>query len=722
MRVECESCTRSLDFSGERPSFCAYCGTPIPKSPLSGTRTYHPAPIRENEIPTQISGTNHNLTYQGDEQDPTQLGDYQIIRRLGSGGMGTVFLAEDKTNGRNVAIKVINPRIAASPDNLERFRQEGRLASLITHPRCVFVYQADEDRGRPYIVMELMPGATLKDIVTQQGPLPAGQAINKILDVIEGLQAAHQMGVIHRDVKPSNCFVMPDGRVKVGDFGLSKFLPAELGQVQSVTPTPQRLTRAENDERALTRTGVFVGTPLFASPEQIKGEDVDYRSDLYSVAATLYFLLTGKAPFEGIDNTATIARIVSDDPESVCRSRPEISPELDRVIMRALDRKCELRYTSLAEFKQALLPFRPGYLQNAPRLDRVRAAIVDTATLAPLILLIYQLMPYLLAHEELVDITADVVMWLVILAYFLITEVMAGASFGKWLLRLRVGGSRPGKPPKRRQLLLRAVGFFIIVALPGLVGFMLTGYHWVKWLLHGAGLLLLFDSMRARGGYRGLHEVLSGTCVVQVPISHRTLTIPIIPPKEAAPLPSGMPKQIGMYSVHGIHRVLDDKIFLEGMDLVLDRPVWLVMRPLEEGKIAPARREISRGSRLRWLGGGDAALDPRSEKLSHHWDAFIAPTSGCSLTRLVSLKGRLTWADAREILLQLAKELSTSLQDGTFPDELGPEQVWLQPDGRLVVIGARFDSQDNQGALYQQATSDVSRSFLFMQQTAALIL
>lgn len=724
MRVQCDSCDRTLDIKGDRPSFCAYCGKALGNHSLSRTGTYHPESTDVNSLLTQVPPPERQLTFAGaDLSQPNQIGCYKVLRRLGSGGMGTVFRAEDLNNGRHVAIKLINPQVAASSDNLERFRQEGKLASLITHPRSVFVYQADEERGRPYIVMELMPGATLKDIITQQGPLPIGSAINKILDVIDGLQAAHEIGVIHRDVKPSNCFVLPDGHVKVGDFGLSKFLPNTTAGDKRATSTPHPQETAEQAE-ALTRSGTFVGTPLFASPEQIKGDPLDFRSDLYSVSATLYYLLTGHAPFEGGDNTATIARIVSEDPVPISALRPEVSPELDRVIMRGLERQRELRFSTLAEFKQALLPFVPGYLQNAQRIARFRAAIVDAATLIPLLLLVNQVISQLFSEErwggELQDLISDLILWLVILGYYLVTEVLFGASFGKWLLGLRISGARPGQPPKRRQLLLRALGFFVIVALPGLLGLALTGSDRLKWALHGIGFLLLIDSMRARAGFRGLHEVLSKTRVVQIPTSPRKQTFPALPPRSAAPLPPGMPARVGSYAIQGIHRVLDDRIFLEGTDLVLDRPVWLVLRPQDEGKIASARRELSRPTRLRWLGGGDLPLEARSKRLTHHWDAFIAPTNGCALPTLVALQGRMSWADVRPLLLQLSQELTTALADGTFPDELGPEQVWLQPDGQLMVIGARFPT--DMQTQTPDAASETARSVLFLRQAATIML
>ena len=143
---------------------------------------------------------------------------------LGAGGMGTVYEAEAPGTGTRVAVKLLSSRLASNPTSVERFRQEGRLASQLAHPRCVFVLSADTDDGRPYIVMELMPGRTLKDLVDERGPLAPEEAISRVLDVIDGLAEAHRVGMIHRDVKPSNCFLTADDRVKVGDFGLSKSL------------------------------------------------------------------------------------------------------------------------------------------------------------------------------------------------------------------------------------------------------------------------------------------------------------------------------------------------------------------------------------------------------------------------------------------------------------------------------------------------------------------
>ncbi|HMO35196.1 MAG TPA: RDD family protein, partial [Gemmatales bacterium] len=381
--------------------------------------------------------------------------------------------------------------------------------------------------------------------------------------------------------------------------------------------------------------------------------------------------------------------------------------------------------SSLAEFRNALLQFQPGYLQNAPRSLRIRAAIVDAALLFPLILLLHQLIPLFFEHEiwgeELVDLVSDAATWIFVLVYFLGTEVMAGASFGKWLLHLRVGGLKPGRPPKRRQLLLRALGFFAIVALPGLLALALTGNNWIMWLFHGLGLLLLLDSMRAQGGYRGVHEILSKTSVVLVPAAPQALQFPLVPPQPPSPLPPNIPTRIGNYAIDGIHRVMEDRIFLAGTDLILGRQVWLVMRPLEEGKLTPARREISRSSRLRWLGGGDVGLERSSAKLTHHWDAFIAPTTGCSLTHVISQRGPLNWSTSRFLLLQLADELAIALTDDTFPDGLSLDLIWLQPDGRVMLVGSRNHEMNTDSNPLEQ-DNDVVHALQFLRRAAQVML
>ena len=175
---------------------------------------------------------------------------------------------------------------------VERFLKEASLAASLSHPRSTYVYEAGRDGEHFYTVMELMPGRTLNDLVKENGPLPITDAVDFTLDAVDGLEAAHAAGIVHRDVKPSNCFLTEDSRVKIGDFGLSKSLVSDS---------------------SLTMTGMFLGTPQFAAPEQIRHQPIDERTDIYALATSLYYLVAGKPPFVG-GAAAVLAQIVADDP------------------------------------------------------------------------------------------------------------------------------------------------------------------------------------------------------------------------------------------------------------------------------------------------------------------------------------------------------------------------------------------------------------------------
>src|SRR5579859_1604316 len=296
MLIVCPHCNRELNVSGDPPSFCAYCGQSLSR--------VNAASVATDTASTQPFQRQPAVTFDG---VPESIGGYRVIRKLGSGGMGVVLEAQDSSSGRHVAIKVLAEQMFDSPSTLERFRQEGRVASQIAHPRCVFVLRTDEDAGRPYIVMELMPGYTLRDLVAEAGPLAVEEAVARTLEVIDGLQEAHRLGVIHRDVKPSNCFLLEDGTAKVGDFGLCKII---------------------RREGHLTHTGAYVGTVLFSAPEQLRNDPLDYRADVYSVAATFYYLLTGRAPHSSESHTEAVARAASEDPQDVRDHRPDVSRPL----------------------------------------------------------------------------------------------------------------------------------------------------------------------------------------------------------------------------------------------------------------------------------------------------------------------------------------------------------------------------------------------------------
>ena len=243
-----------------------------------------------------------------------RVGLYRIERLLGRGGMGEVYEAEHLEHGRRIALKVLSPGLSDAIDRA-RFLREGQLAAAVNHPHVVYIYGSEDIAGMPAIAMELLPGGTLKERVEKEGPLAPIEAVDAMLQVVSGLEAAHEAGVLHRDIKPSNCFVDADGTVKVGDFGLA--IPA-LEHMQ------------------LTAMGTIQATPQFASPEQLRGKPLDVRSDIYAVGATLYYLLTGRPPFDDRDVMALVSRIATESPTSPREVRPEVPRALAAVVLQCL--------------------------------------------------------------------------------------------------------------------------------------------------------------------------------------------------------------------------------------------------------------------------------------------------------------------------------------------------------------------------------------------------
>jgi hypothetical protein len=674
MQLACSHCGQVLDIPGKRPSFCAYCGQPLPAAdgkPGSTVDFDHEAVTRP---PVQADSDT------GDGADPAEVGGYRLLRVLGEGGMGKVYEAQDAATGRHVALKLIAAQYAGSAETVERFRREGRLASGLSHPRCVFVLAADEDAGRPYIVMELMPGDTLEDLLRKQGPLPPEQALPKILDVIEGLKEAHRLGVVHRDVKPSNCFVEPDGRVKVGDFGLAKSL------VQGAH---------------LTKTGSFLGTPLFASPEQIKGEPIGPHTDVYSVAATLYCLLTGRAPFQGDDPAATLARIVCDPPSPMRSLRPELPEALDQVVLRGLERDRKRRWHNLDEFEASLRPFLPGKLSfvglgvrfGAYWIDRILFLLLSGAILVPLAWFRGDNLVSILQGDEHTAQKAvyQLLEWLILLLYFAVPEAFWGWSLSKRWLGLRVVRSSGAGRPGLWQSLLRTGVFLALLNLGEIAGWVLVLFgaidskpmalivQLVPLMLLPVGIGLLLCTMRTRNGYRGLHEWASGTRVIRLPQAAFRRTFGTACKKELAVAhPASLPERIGLFHVLGAIRADGPDAVLLGEDPTLGRRVLIWLRPLTTSTpLADGRRGLSRATRPRWLAGGR-----HGDQL---WDAFLWP-AGQSLPDLVSAGGRLTWAEGRHLLTQLAEELAAAEEDATLPTTLTVGQVWVQSDGRFQLL------------------------------------
>ncbi len=266
--------------------------------------------------------------------------------------MGAVYEAEHLATGRRVGLKMLNHRLDSS-DMRRRFLREGRLSAAVSHPNSLYVFGSEEIEGHPVITMELAAGGTLKDKLDQRGPLPVAEAVDAMLDVIAGLEAAFTGGVLHRDIKPSGCFVNRDGSVKVGDFGLSV---STLGQ----------------DSSLVTATGVIMGTPAYAAPEQLRGDELDARADIYSVGATLFTLLTGRAPFDGHNAVQVVANAVNQSPKWVTEFRADVPRELARVVARCLAKEPGQRFPDYAALRSALLPFSSE--EPEPASMKVRAA------------------------------------------------------------------------------------------------------------------------------------------------------------------------------------------------------------------------------------------------------------------------------------------------------------------------------------------------------------
>ena len=305
------------------------------------------APPRHAEVPRLAEGQS--------------WGPYRIGRLLGRGGMGEVYEAEHVESGRRIALKVLRGRLQDA-DERARFLREGQLAASISHPHTVYIFGSEEIAGMPVISMELLPGGTLKDRVAAEGPLPPAEAVAAVLDIIGGLDAAQAAGILHRDIKPSNCFVDSDGSVKVGDFGLS-------------------ISTLARDVHQQLATG-FEGTPQFAAPEQLRGEPLDVRADIYAVGATLYYLLTGQPPFDARDLRELVDRVNTEPPKSPRVLRHEIPHGLAAVVLRCLAKDPAQRPSSYAALAEALRPFSIARREPAALGLRLLAGVVDIVLLS----------------------------------------------------------------------------------------------------------------------------------------------------------------------------------------------------------------------------------------------------------------------------------------------------------------------------------------------------
>lgn len=618
-------------------------------------------------IPTQADSGETMLNEKPKPRDLPRIGEifgtYRIERELGHGGMGAVYAAEHLESGRHVALKVLSHKLD-SPEARSRFLREGRLAASINHPNSVYVFGTDEIEGTPVISMELISGGTLQERVQRSGPLPVGEAVDAILQIIAGLEAAQAIGILHRDIKPANCFEDMDGTVKIGDFGLS-------------------ISTAARGESQLTLPGDFMGTPAFCSPEQIRGDELNVRSDMYAVGVTLFYLLTGRTPFEGKHMVQLLANALEKPAPSPSQFRPEIPQSLSHVVLRCLNKQAGERFGSYEELRRALLPFNSTAQSPATLRLRFVAYIGDTIlfTLVNWMVMFWFILDAVdfsnFQNTYLAYYIVGVGYFVMKLLYFSILEGVWGASIGKALVGLRVvrlNRSAPGIPC--------ALGRFILLSLPELL-FLVSELYDIK----GDGNLLLiygmialwgvltpaiFFTARRSNGFAAVHDLLTGTRVIQKSAYQPRVVIS----KTEGPVATteAMPK-LGPYHVMEALSTGDEGTLSLGYDTQLLRKVWIRQKKAGEPPVPQILRNIARSGRLRWLQG--------ECNENESWDAYEA-VNGTPLVSL--LNERQSWQTVRLWLHDLAVELEAAEKNNTMPGVLALDRVWITSEGRAKLL------------------------------------
>jgi eukaryotic-like serine/threonine-protein kinase len=635
---------------------------------------------------------------------PGEFGHYRLVRLLGKGGMGEVYEAEDLESGRRVALKILSQAMT-KPVDKARFLREGRLAASISHPHCVYVYSTEEIQGTPVIAMERVPGGTLKDRVKAKGPLGVTESVDAILQVISGLEAAAAAGILHRDVKPSNCFIESEGQIKVGDFGLS-------------------ISTLARDETQLTAGGTVLGTPAFASPEQLRGDELDVRSDIYAVGASLFYLLCGRVPFEEANVIKLVAKILEQAPPSPRELRPQVPKGLAAVVMRCLAKDRNDRFPTYASLTRELQFFGSTATNPATLGLRFLAAVIDFLALSiPMLPLsfLWSTRPFE-ARLELLLLIQAILGFVGYVLYFSLLEGFWGASLGKAVCGLRVVGPE-GRAPGFPRALLRSSIFLFVFQAPGLIGLLILGPRLVELARPGglastaifigpflswAMIALLFSTSRRGNGFAGVHELLSKTRVI---LKSSYETRPMVQMEREVAVFPHTARRIGPYEVLGSLRASQEHELLAGYDDRLRRKVWITLMPAGSSAVTTLRRDLSRAGRLRWLSGKRTGEDC--------WDAYEAVEG----KPLLAFPGEpQPWRTVRHWLHDLAEELNAALKDKSAPD-LGLDRVWITAGGRAKLLewpGPGLDRSLEESSLTAHEPCDVASAQRFLYRVALL--
>jgi len=291
---------------------------------------------------------------------------YRILGKLGGGGMGVVYEAEDLKLGRHVALKFIPENLTGDSKSMERFTREARAASLLNHPNICTIHGIEDNHGHPFIVMEKLEGESLKQAISGH-PLPTEKLLDISIQVADALTASHAKGIVHRDIKPANIFLTPSGQVKVLDFGLAKL-------VHNVGTDSDGIA-ADN---SLTAVGVIPGTAVYMSPEQARSEEIDFRSDLFSFGVVMYEMATGKKPFSGKNSLMTLDAVLHDKPVPPGELNPKVPVEMEGIIGKAMEKDRRDRYQSAVQMKADLQQLKreneSGQLKSSFHPTKLRVA------------------------------------------------------------------------------------------------------------------------------------------------------------------------------------------------------------------------------------------------------------------------------------------------------------------------------------------------------------
>jgi len=612
-------------------------------------------------------GASESRVLYGVEDFPCEFGAYRLLGLLGRGGMGTVYEAEQLTTGRRVALKMLGQQLD-SPDMRQRFLREGRLAAGVNHPNSLYIFGSEEIEGLPVITMEIAGSGTLKDQLKQRGPLPVAEAVDAILDAISGLESAFAGGVLHRDIKPSNCFVCPDGSVKVGDFGLS-------------------VSTLARDDTFVTAHGKIMGTPAYASPEQLRGDALDLRADIYSVGATLFTLLTNRAPFEGDNAVQVVANAVNQKPKALTELREDVPPVLARVVARCLAKEPHGRYTDYMALRNALLPFSSQEPEPASMKARASTGWIDylIAFLIPYVTLMLSVGGDALFVRPLVERSLYSARYYILLfslgfLYFSIVEGIWGGGLGKRLKGLRLvrrNGQRPGIGRALVRIIIPILcieGVRMPLMLATISNADWTGLR-ILWFIAAANLcawipVLLTLRASRENGFATIWDLASGTRVV---VKQKGTVRPSV-----APATQPLIKDAESRGSLGPYRIIAEMVpgkWIVASDPVLRRRVWLLRQTSPE--LSPARKNLARPGRLRWL--------QKVETTEATWDAFEAH-EGVPFSRLVEEGKSVPWSSLRHWLHDLATELWDATGDQTLAAELSLDHVWVTTQGRAILL------------------------------------